>query len=245
MSPTRAQQPTADTSAGATAVIYVRVSTKEQAERDGDPEGYSIPAQREACKRKAASLDAAVIEEFVDRGESARTADRPELQRLLDFVLDNPRPLSLCFLEGDADLSHAAAPKDPDYLDVLVSHTGADHTLGLHAGDRHVGVDEYSFVLEGRMGALLGDEVIYAEAGELAFKPRDQWHTFWNAGDEPCRILEVISPGGFEHFFREFDESIKDGSFDPEALSARYGIEHDMESVPRLCAEHGLVHPLL
>ena len=74
----------------ATAVIYVRVSTKEQAERDGDPEGYSIPAQREACKRKATSLDAAVIEEFVDRGESARTADRPELQRLLDFVIDNP-----------------------------------------------------------------------------------------------------------------------------------------------------------
>ncbi len=89
MSPRRAHQPAADSAAGATAVIYVRVSTKEQAERDGDPEGYSIPAQREACKRKAASLDAAVIEEFVDRGESARTADRPELQRLLDFVLDN------------------------------------------------------------------------------------------------------------------------------------------------------------
>ncbi len=53
----------------ATAVIYVRVSTKEQAERDGDPEGYSIPAQREACKRKALSLNAAVIDEFVDRGE--------------------------------------------------------------------------------------------------------------------------------------------------------------------------------
>ena len=50
---------------------------------------------------------------------------------------------------------------------------------------RHHGVDEYSFVLEGRMGALLGDDVIYAEAGDLAFKPRDQWHTFWNAGDEP------------------------------------------------------------
>ena len=110
---------------------------------------------------------------------------------------------------------------------------------------RHIGVDEYSFVLEGRMGALLGDEEIDAEAGELAFKPRDQWHTFWNAGDEPCRILEIISPGGFEHFFREFDESTADGSFDPEALSERYGIEFDMESVPRLCAEFGLVHPLL
>ena len=110
---------------------------------------------------------------------------------------------------------------------------------------RHIGVDEYSFVLEGRMGALLGDQVIYAEAGELAFKPRDQWHTFWNAGDEPCRILEVISPGGFEHFFREFDAGTRDGSLDPVALSERYGIEMDMESVPRLCAEHGLVHPLL
>jgi mannose-6-phosphate isomerase-like protein (cupin superfamily) len=110
---------------------------------------------------------------------------------------------------------------------------------------RHAGVDEYSFVLEGRMGALLGDEVIHAEAGELAFKPRDQWHTFWNAGEEPCRILEVISPGGFEHFFREFHETTRDGTFDPEALGQRYKIEFEMESVPRLCAEHGLVHPLL
>src|SRR5215203_4148328 len=84
---------------------------------------------------------------------------------------------------------------------------------------RHDGVDEYSFVLEGRMGALLGDDVIYAEAGELAFKPRDQWHTFWNAGDEPCRVLEIISPAGFEHFFREWDAGTKDGTLDPEALA--------------------------
>ena len=109
---------------------------------------------------------------------------------------------------------------------------------------RHAGVDEYSFVLEGRMGARLGDEVIYAEAGELAFKPRDQWHTFWNAGDEPCRILEIISPAGFEHFFREVDAGMKDGTLDPEELSVRYGIEFDMDSVPRLCAEHGLVSPM-
>ncbi len=88
---------------------------------------------------------------------------------------------------------------------------------------RHTGVNEYSFVLEGRMGALLGDEVVYAEAGDLAFKPRDQWHTFWNAGDEPCRILEVISPAGFEHFFREFDAGAQDGSLDVAELSRRYG----------------------
>jgi site-specific DNA recombinase len=73
----------------ATAVIYLRVSTKEQAEKGGEAEGYSIPAQREACRRKAASLQAAVIEEFPERGESAKTADRPELQRMLQFVKDN------------------------------------------------------------------------------------------------------------------------------------------------------------
>ena len=50
---------------------------------------------------------------------------------------------------------------------------------------KHSREDEYSYVLEGRMGALLGDDVVYAEAGDTVFKPRDQWHTFWNAGDTP------------------------------------------------------------
>ncbi len=68
---------------------------------------------------------------------------------------------------------------------------------------RHSREDEYSFVIEGRMGALLGEEVLEAGPGDLVFKPRDQWHTFWNAGDEPCRILEIISPAGFERFFDE------------------------------------------
>lgn len=65
------------------AVIYVRVSSSQQADKDYDPEGFSIPAQREACVRKAASLGAEVAEEFVDRGESARTANRPGLRALL------------------------------------------------------------------------------------------------------------------------------------------------------------------
>jgi hypothetical protein len=98
------------------------------------------------------------------------------------------------------------------------------------------------------MGALLGDEVIYAEAGELAFKPRDQWHTFWNAGEEPCRILEIIAPGGFEHFFREFGDFLEANPDAPppmEELSQKYGIEFDFEAIPRICAEHGLTHPLL
>jgi gentisate 1,2-dioxygenase len=99
-------------------------------------------------------------------------------------------------------------------------------------------------VLEGRMGAQLGDDVVYAEPGDLVFKPRDQWHTFWNAGDEPCRILEIIAPAGFEHFFREMGELT--GYPDPDKaadLSSRYGIEFDFESMPRLLEEHGLVVP--
>jgi site-specific DNA recombinase len=68
------------------ALLYLRVSTKEQAEMGGQEEGFSIPAQREACRRKAEQLGAEVIDEFVDRGESARSANRPQLQRLLAYV---------------------------------------------------------------------------------------------------------------------------------------------------------------
>jgi site-specific DNA recombinase len=68
---------------GGRAVIYMRVSSAQQADKDYDPEGFSIPAQREACARKAESLGLQVVEEFVDRGESAKTANRAGLQALL------------------------------------------------------------------------------------------------------------------------------------------------------------------
>ena len=72
------------------AVIYLRVSTKEQAEVGGEAEGYSIPAQRAACRRKADSLGAVIEEEFVDRGESAKTANRPELLSMLRYLRETP-----------------------------------------------------------------------------------------------------------------------------------------------------------
>ena len=129
----------------------------------------------------------------------------------------------------------------------LVEHPIPPRTL-VAPVHRHSREDEYSFVLEGRMGALLGDDVIYAEAGELAFKPREQWHTFWNPDESPCRILEIISPGGFESFFDELADLMANPDFAPAKmgeLGARYGLEFDPESVPRLCAEYGLDHPLL
>jgi len=74
----------------ARAIIYLRVSTKEQAEMGGEVEGFSIPAQRAACQRKAESLGAVVDDEFVDRGESAKTANRPELMKMLRYLHEHP-----------------------------------------------------------------------------------------------------------------------------------------------------------
>lgn len=108
---------------------------------------------------------------------------------------------------------------------------------------KHSREDEYSYVIEGRMGALLGADTVFADVGDFVFKPREQWHTFWNPGEEPCRILEIISPGGFERFFDELATAMAAPDFEPQQLAglgARYGIEFDPESVPRLCAEHGL-----
>jgi mannose-6-phosphate isomerase-like protein (cupin superfamily) len=124
----------------------------------------------------------------------------------------------------------------------LVEHPMSPRALAapLH---RHTREDEYSFVLEGRMGALLGEEVLEAGPGDLVFKPREQWHTFWNAGDEPCRILEIIAPAGFEHFFRELDGLGGALQANPEELTAlneRYGLEMQPESVPELLERFNL-----
>ena len=131
----------------------------------------------------------------------------------------------------------------------LVEHPIPPRTLAapLHRHDRE---DEYSYVLEGRMGALLGGEVVYAEPGDLVFKPRQQWHTFWNAGDEPCRILEIISPSGFEHFFNELGETIAatnaagPGDVLPNSdLPQRYAIEFQPERTAEICEAYGVRFP--
>ena len=124
----------------------------------------------------------------------------------------------------------------------LVEHPMSPRALAapLHL---HTREDEYSFVLEGRMGALLGDDVTEAGPGDLVFKPRNQWHTFWNAGDEPCRILEIISPAGFERFFEELVDLGGAGAADPEAfaqLRERYGLEMQPATVPELLARFRL-----
>jgi mannose-6-phosphate isomerase-like protein (cupin superfamily) len=108
---------------------------------------------------------------------------------------------------------------------------------------RHGREDEYSYVLSGKVGALLGDEVVYGGPGDLIYKPRGQWHTFWNAGDERASLLEIIAPAGFEKFFAELLDMFPDGKLEPPRLAPlaeRYGIDIDPSSIPGLCTRFGL-----
>ncbi len=127
----------------------------------------------------------------------------------------------------------------------LVEHPMGPRALAapLHL---HTREDEYSYVVKGRMGALLGDEVVYAEEGDYVYKPRNQWHTFWNAGDEPAYILEIISPAGFERFFEELVDMGGVANASPEVLgelNERYGLEMIPDSIPELVERFGVVFP--
>ncbi len=122
----------------------------------------------------------------------------------------------------------------------VVEHILAPRSLAapMH---HHRDEDEYSYVLEGEVGAVLDGHEVVAKPGDMLFKPRGQWHTFWNAGDATARILEIISPAGLEELFRQLDSL--DDSPDPEAMAemaAAYGCEVDFEATFALLGSHDL-----
>ncbi len=130
--------------------------------------------------------------------------------------------------------------KDADGRFALVQHLFEPRALAapMH---RHRDEDEFTYVLTGRIGAVLGGEEVVGGPGDLIFKPRGQWHTFWNAGDEPAAVLEIISPAGLEELFRSLGAF--DGEPDPEALArlaASYGCDLDFEATGPIVARHGL-----
>jgi quercetin dioxygenase-like cupin family protein len=124
----------------------------------------------------------------------------------------------------------------------LVEHPLPPRALGapLHT---HHNEDEYSFVLQGRFGVQLGDDTLEAGPGDLLFKPRGVAHAFWNAGDEPARLLELISPAGFEHYFRELAPLLAAPERDQAAIDqvvARYQLDIDFTTIPTLAERHHL-----
>jgi quercetin dioxygenase-like cupin family protein len=103
----------------------------------------------------------------------------------------------------------------------------------------HTREDEYSFVLEGVIGARVGDQLIEAvDAGSYLCKPRGVPHAFWNPGPRPARLLEIISPPGFEAYFVELAEA-----GDParrEELAQKYGVTYFSDWIPELTARYNL-----
>jgi mannose-6-phosphate isomerase-like protein (cupin superfamily) len=125
----------------------------------------------------------------------------------------------------------------------LIEHTIAPRALAAPT-HTHEHEDEYSFVLSGRMGAQIGDDVVEAGPGELVVKPRGVPHAFWNPGDEETRVLEIISPAGFDEYFTEMAPMLATpGMPDLQALAEiqeRYALTMDMATRERLIEEHGL-----
>jgi len=107
---------------------------------------------------------------------------------------------------------------------------------------RHTNEDEYTYVLKGTLSVMSDDEVLTIDSGSWHVKPRGQWHTFWNAGDTPCHVIEIVSPAGFEDYFNEVAEA--GGYLERLAqINERYGIDMKFESVPELCERFGLTFP--
>jgi quercetin dioxygenase-like cupin family protein len=137
------------------------------------------------------------------------------------------------------------APDDSDSGIAVVEHTLAPRSLGapMH---RHSHEDEISYVLDGELTVQQGEEVWTVGAEEFVVKGRDVWHTFWNAGSEPVRFLEIIAPGEFADYFEEMADVWDGGMPDEETMrrigeiGEKYGNESKPESIPELCQRHGL-----
>jgi mannose-6-phosphate isomerase-like protein (cupin superfamily) len=112
----------------------------------------------------------------------------------------------------------------------------------------HTLEDEYSIVTEGEIGFRSGDREVVLGAGGYITKPRGEMHTMWNAGQVPARMIEIISPSGFESFFRELSEALADGPPDPEQLmplAARYGVQLGQPSwLDDVIARYNLTPPM-
>jgi quercetin dioxygenase-like cupin family protein len=107
----------------------------------------------------------------------------------------------------------------------------------------HADTDEWTHVLFGRIGARIGDDEFTAEPGSWILKPRGLPHTFWNAGPEPARIIELLTPGRFERFFREMADLANGPEMSDERLddlARSYGTTISMDWVPELAERYGL-----
>jgi quercetin dioxygenase-like cupin family protein len=140
----------------------------------------------------------------------------------------------------------------PLTIKIVGDQTGGAFTIlenSIQAGvlvppHRHTREDELSYVAEGQIGFKFGDQELTLGPGTYVFKPRHVPHAFWNAGPQPGRVLEIVSPAGLEHYFAELSELLN-GSGPPDhakigALRERYGVLGVPEWVPDLKARYNI-----
>lgn len=134
----------------------------------------------------------------------------------------------------------------------IVEHPFAVGTIT--AAHKHTREDEHSLVLAGEIGCRSDDSEVVLGPGGYITKPRGQMHAMWNAGSVPGRIVEVITRGGFENYFRELGELLSDAGRDrgvnlhetPEfaELAAKYGLTYgNPEWLDDIVARYGLRSP--
>lgn len=111
----------------------------------------------------------------------------------------------------------------------------------------HTREDEYSIVTKGEIGFRSGDREVVLGAGGYITKPRNELHTMWNAGTDPAHMVEIISPAGFERFFRSVADLVAAGPLDFEILAElakEYGLLFAQPDwLPDLIARYGLTPP--
>ena len=106
----------------------------------------------------------------------------------------------------------------------------------------HTREDEFTVVLAGTVGARVGDRVVEAGPGASMVKPRGIPHAMWNAGPEPARVLEVLSPGGLEAYFEELAPALR-AKIPPaeyDALAHRYGLTIENDWIEELERTYGV-----
>ena len=111
----------------------------------------------------------------------------------------------------------------------------------------HTREDEISIVLEGEIGFRSDDDEVVLGAGGYIVKPRGQVHAMWNAGSAPARMIEIISPAGFEGFFRGFADLNDAGPIDlaeVAKLAEDHGLPYAQPDwLPDVIARYGLTPP--
>lgn len=118
-----------------------------------------------------------------------------------------------------------------------MEHLLAPHSIAAPV-HRHTREDEFSVILEGTVWFQADGEEYVAEPGDFVFKPRGEWHTFWNASAAPARMLELISPGGLEEAFKIIDTATDEVDLGP--LIDQYRCEADLDATKPIIERYGL-----